>query len=134
MGMNDAERTPSPKRFCRTLGIRTAALNASAATPCVAPRYRAFNASRTRPRIRDSRMPEATKNAPARPRRATLGRAPRAASWFPAVSAGCNRLGPCRAEQRQRMRVRRLPHVDEEILTTACEHRDVVEHAFLPSA
>jgi hypothetical protein len=30
--MNDAERTPSPKRFCRKLGIRNAALKASAAS------------------------------------------------------------------------------------------------------
>jgi hypothetical protein len=30
--MNEAERTPSPKRFWRKLGIRNAALNASAAS------------------------------------------------------------------------------------------------------
>jgi hypothetical protein len=30
--MNEAERTPSPKRFCRKLGMRKAALNASAAS------------------------------------------------------------------------------------------------------
>jgi hypothetical protein len=29
--MNEAERTPSPKRFCRRLGIRRAAVKASAA-------------------------------------------------------------------------------------------------------
>ena len=32
-GMNDAESTPSPKRFCRKFGMRNAALNASAASP-----------------------------------------------------------------------------------------------------
>ena len=31
-GMNDAESTPSPKRFCKKLGMRSAALNASAAS------------------------------------------------------------------------------------------------------
>jgi hypothetical protein len=31
-GMRDAESTPSPNRFCRKLGIRNAALNASAAS------------------------------------------------------------------------------------------------------
>jgi hypothetical protein len=30
--MNEAESTPSPNRFCRKLGIRNAALNASAAS------------------------------------------------------------------------------------------------------
>jgi hypothetical protein len=30
--MRDAESTPSPNRFCRKLGIRNAALNASAAS------------------------------------------------------------------------------------------------------
>ena len=32
-GMNDAERTPSPIRFCRRFGIRSAALKASATAP-----------------------------------------------------------------------------------------------------
>ena len=31
-GMNEADSTPSPKRFWRKLGIRNAALNASAAS------------------------------------------------------------------------------------------------------
>jgi hypothetical protein len=31
-GMNEAERTPSPKRFWRKFGIRKAALKASAAS------------------------------------------------------------------------------------------------------
>ena len=35
-GMKEADRTPSPKRFCSMFGIRNAALNASAARP--APR------------------------------------------------------------------------------------------------
>jgi hypothetical protein len=30
--MNDAERAPSPNRFCRKFGMRNAALNASAAS------------------------------------------------------------------------------------------------------
>jgi hypothetical protein len=30
--MKEAERTPSPKRFCRKLGMRKAALKASAAS------------------------------------------------------------------------------------------------------
>ena len=29
-GMKDADKTPSPKRFCRKFGMRKAALNASA--------------------------------------------------------------------------------------------------------
>ncbi len=32
-GMNDADSAPSPNRFCRKLGMRNAALNASASTP-----------------------------------------------------------------------------------------------------
>ena len=33
-GMKEAESTPSPNRFCRKLGMRKAALNASAASDC----------------------------------------------------------------------------------------------------
>src|SRR3989304_4586628 len=59
--MNEALRTPSPKRFCRKLGIRNAAARARAAPPsprkCPSPRWR------TRPVTRLNRIPAATSGA-----------------------------------------------------------------------
>src|SRR6266404_316258 len=52
--MNDAESTPSPKRFCSRLGIFSAALNASAAAPF--PKKCANTYCRTKPAIRLRRM------------------------------------------------------------------------------
>src|SRR5690348_2015486 len=59
--MNDAESAPSPNRFCRRFGILKAAMNASAAIPVVAPRYRAMSDCLTSPSSREARMPEATR-------------------------------------------------------------------------
>jgi hypothetical protein len=61
VGMKEAERTPSPKRFWRMLGIRSAARNASAAS--VLPRKWARERSLIKPAIRLSMIPAATRNA-----------------------------------------------------------------------
>src|SRR3990172_1403487 len=59
--MNEALRTPSPKRFCRKLGIRNAAAKASAAS--LSPRKCASTRWRTRPVTRLNRIPAATSGA-----------------------------------------------------------------------
>src|SRR3954469_12301321 len=59
MGMNDPESAPSPKRFCSRLGIRTAALNASAASDCRPKKYEKIP-TRTTPDRRLARIPAAT--------------------------------------------------------------------------
>ena len=56
--MNEADRTPSPSRFCRMFGIRNAALNASVAR--LLPKNAAIVISRIKPATRDRAMPEAT--------------------------------------------------------------------------
>ena len=58
-GMNDAESTPSPSRFWSRFGIRSAALKTSAVAPT--PRYAEIATSRTRPAMRESRIPAATR-------------------------------------------------------------------------
>src|ERR1700678_2769463 len=55
--MNDADSTPSPNRFCRMLGMRKPALNASAVAE--SPRKWAKMLSRTRPAMRLSNTPAA---------------------------------------------------------------------------
>src|SRR4051812_17940613 len=59
--MNDADRTPSPNRFCRKLGIFSAALNAPAAGEL--PRECAKTRTRMSPAMRLSRIPAATSTA-----------------------------------------------------------------------
>src|SRR5688572_12920411 len=56
--MKDADKAPSPKRFCRKLGIRNAAMNASAESE--RPKYCAKNRWRIKPVSRLQRMPSAT--------------------------------------------------------------------------
>ena len=60
--MNDAEREPSPSRFCSRLGIRRAAAKASAAGP--RPSTALSNDSRARPAMRDRAIPAATAEEP----------------------------------------------------------------------
>src|SRR5436190_4172958 len=130
--MNDADRAPSPKRLCSRFGIRNAALNASAAIPVVAPRYFALNDSRTTPRMRDSRMPAATRAAPAaRDRGAGCG-APLAGAVI--ASAGGDALRALGLEQSRRVLACRAPHVADELLATPREHRREVERALLSAA
>src|SRR3954447_16692134 len=57
--MKDPERAPSPNRFCSRLGMRTAALNASAASDW-SPKKNEKIAVRARPESRLARMPAAT--------------------------------------------------------------------------
>jgi len=57
-GINEAERTPSPKRFCKKLGILKAALNASAASEL--PKKCAKTLSRISPAILLRKIPVAT--------------------------------------------------------------------------
>src|SRR5579872_2746972 len=57
--MNDPDRAPSPKRFCRRFGIRNAALNASAARERW-PKYCEKIAVRASPASRLARIPAAT--------------------------------------------------------------------------
>src|SRR3954471_7379227 len=57
--MKDPESAPSPNRFCSRLGIRTAALNASAASDW-SPKKNEKIAVRARPDSRLARMPAAT--------------------------------------------------------------------------
>src|SRR4051812_46092084 len=64
--MNDAESTPSPKRFCRKLGMRSAARNASPTSEF--PKKWAVTRSRTRPAILLRKMPAATMTAAGRRR------------------------------------------------------------------
>src|SRR5215467_13744001 len=59
--MNDAESTPSPKRFCRILGMRNAPRSASAANEL--PRKCAIARSRTSPAMRLRKIPAATRKA-----------------------------------------------------------------------
>src|SRR3981081_481012 len=59
--VKDADSTPSPKRFCRIFGMRSAARNASAAS--VLPRKWARERSLIKPAIRLSMIPAATRNA-----------------------------------------------------------------------
>src|SRR3982751_1328407 len=58
IGMKDPERAPSPNRFCSRLGMRTAALNASAASDW-SPKKNEKMAVRARPESRLARMPAA---------------------------------------------------------------------------
>src|SRR6185295_19442583 len=58
--MNEAESTPSPNRFWRKFGIRSAALNAPAGPEL--PRKCAKTCSRARPARRESRIPAATRS------------------------------------------------------------------------
>ena len=58
-GMNDPESAPSPNRFCRRLGIRNAALNASTAM-LFCPNSRAISRTRSSPANRLTRMPTPT--------------------------------------------------------------------------
>src|SRR5437868_14528359 len=67
--MNEADRAPSPNKFWRKLGMRKAALKASAASDC-RPKYLAKKRCRTRPAIRLRRMPAATSSAERDVRRA----------------------------------------------------------------
>src|SRR3990172_10834136 len=60
--MNEADRAPSPNRFCRKFGMRNAALNASAASD-TCPKYLANRRSLTSPAMRLRRMPAATSAA-----------------------------------------------------------------------
>src|ERR1035437_7697532 len=60
--MNEAESAPSPKRFCRKLGIRNAALNASAASVYRPKKYEKV-LCRANPATRLNRMPVATRAA-----------------------------------------------------------------------
>src|SRR6266568_4047349 len=62
--MNDAERTPSPKRFCKKLGMRSAARKASATSEL--PKKWANTRSRTSPAILLRKIPAATIEAAAR--------------------------------------------------------------------
>src|SRR5260370_26926548 len=55
--MNEAERTPSPNKFCKIFGIRNPALKASAVAEF--PRKCAKMLSRTSPAIRLSNTPTA---------------------------------------------------------------------------
>src|SRR5215471_7726521 len=57
--MNDPDSAPSPKRFCRRLGMRNAALNASADSE-TCPKYFAISLTRTSPTRRLAKMPAAT--------------------------------------------------------------------------
>src|SRR3954462_10743259 len=57
--MKDPDRAPSPNRFCSRLGMRTAALNASAASDW-SPKKNEKMAVRARPESRLARMPAAT--------------------------------------------------------------------------
>src|ERR687891_282709 len=65
--MIDAESTPSPSRLCSTLGIRCAAVNASAAYPV--PKKWPTARSRTNPVTLDRRIPAPTRADPPPPRR-----------------------------------------------------------------
>ena len=65
MGMNDAEREPSPSRLCSRLGILRAAAKASAAGPRPSTDLRSD--SRTRPATRDRAIPAATADEPLPP-------------------------------------------------------------------
>src|SRR5256885_140054 len=76
--MNDAESTPSPKRFCRKFGIRSAAENAPAATEF--PRKCANTLPRTRPAMRLRRIPVAPRPV-MRPGVRKAPRALREARW-----------------------------------------------------
>src|SRR3954471_8466693 len=82
--MKDPERAPSPNRFCSRLGMRTAALNASAASDW-SPKKNEKMAVRARPESRLARMPAATMVSARHKRRG-----------FPAaaLSATRRRLGP----------------------------------------
>ena len=60
-GMNEALSVPSPRRFCRTFGMRSAARQASASGPV--PKWWAKTISRANPKIRLTRMPAATLEA-----------------------------------------------------------------------
>ena len=60
--MNEAERAPSPSRFCNILGICNEMAKASAAM-LLAPSHRESTASRMMPDTRLSRMPAATRMA-----------------------------------------------------------------------
>ena len=60
-GIKEAERTPSPKRFCKRLGMRKAARKASAASEL--PKKWAKTRSRISPVMRLRRIPAATRNA-----------------------------------------------------------------------
>src|ERR1041384_869112 len=59
--MKDADNAPSPNRFCRKLGMRNAALQASASAS--RPKKCAMTRWRTSPARRLKRIPSATKNA-----------------------------------------------------------------------
>src|SRR5215203_7088624 len=82
--MKDPESAPSPNRFCSRLGIRTAALNASAASDW-SPKKNEKMVVRASPESRLARMPAAT-IASARSRRRGCPAA--------GLSATRRRLGP----------------------------------------
>src|SRR6185437_10140248 len=63
-GMNEAESEPSPNRLFRIFGIRDAYIHASAAIDWPSAPLRKW--VRTRPRIRERKMPAATNTAPLR--------------------------------------------------------------------
>ncbi len=54
-GINELDKDPSPKRFCSRLGIRKAAVNASAAGP--RPRTERSKDSLSKPDKRESSIP-----------------------------------------------------------------------------
>ena len=53
-GMKAADKAPSPRRFCRTLGIFVAAAKASPTNPI--PKILVTKAARTKPEIRDKKI------------------------------------------------------------------------------
>src|ERR1700759_3292612 len=106
--MNDADSTPSPKRFCRKFGIRIAALNAPAAFELPKKWANAF--SRTRPAMRLRRMPDATSMAnPARGFGLSAGAPDAAIVAIVSVMVGIGRVAKWRptnvSGRRQRGRV-----------------------------
>src|ERR1035437_2288271 len=124
-GMKDAESTASPKRFWRKLGMRMAALNASAASDV--PRKCVNARVRTSPMMRLRKIPPATSTAPPvvlfRRSAADIGPSTRPFTNFSLASdqpAGVNRGTG-------------LELLDQEI-AVACEQWQVVEPSLLSRA
>src|SRR5688572_8238077 len=92
--MNDADNAPSPNRFWRKLGIRKAAMNASAESD--RPKYWAKKRWRMKPVRRLQRIPNATR---AEDRSTASYASPQrrrdAKNLFREISAPCAEVSPC---------------------------------------